>query len=206
MESLSSGLPSRFLKSLWTDILCCDSNTTTHCISAQQTLHCNCACTKTKGAGELWSTLARGCGAEYFHGPSPSACTHTHISALVWWQQRWQPMTLSCLCRTPGFIVQLFFSQIISNTHPGFLTHPERLWYLHPWKDPKPDCRGPWASCCRWSCSTTRSQEIPAKLAYPTEVLPMQLPALTTCHYSRGAIWAAPPWGTDFFHPALKAD
>lgn len=43
------------------------------------------------------------------------------------------------------------------------------------------------------------------KLTYPTEVLPMQLPALTTCHYSRGAIWA-PPWGTDFFHPALKVD
>lgn len=208
MESLSSsGLPNWFLKSLvdrhpllWQ--LC-----PTRRISAQQTPHRNCACTKTKGQESSRPLPAWGHGAKHFHCPSPSGRTHTHMS--THWCEGTKgdnPWPWLASARTPHFIVQLFsFSQIIANTHPGFLTHPERLRHLHPWRYPKPDCRWPWASCCRWPCWTRGSLEIPANLTYPTEVLPMQLPPLTTCHYSRGVISAVPPWGTDFFHPAPKA-
>lgn len=207
MESLSLRLVSWFLTSLWTDIFCCNSNTTTHCISAQQTLHCNCACTKTKGAGDFWSTLAWGHGAEHFHGPSPPGCKHLCISALVSGQQRWQPMTLSYVCRTPDFIIQLL---------TNYFKYSSKLSY------------SPWEAVIFSSLERSKTsggcpggpgqaavgdpvQLEGLKRSLPNSPTlqkssPCRQPALTMCRYSRGAIRAVPPLGTDFFHPALKAD
>lgn len=180
---------------------------TTRCISAQQTPRPHCARTKTRRQASSRPLLLEDTV------PSTSRVP-LHRDAHIHTRQRTGVRAAKATTHDPDLPLQdtRFHRStllLLTNHHKyssRLSSMPKEAVASPPWRYPKPDCRQSWASCCRRPCWTRGSLEIPTNLTYPTEVLPTQLPALTTCHYSRGTIQAAPPQGTDFFHPAPKAD